>query len=81
MQASVATAVETMARPGADPLAVAAACEQVIAWAHARQLEALNQVACEQPEFLDPTGALVDPSPAEVATALPAPDDRGASRV
>ena len=59
-----------MLLPGADPLAVAAASEAVIAWAHACQLEALHQVACEQPALLDPTGALVDPAPAEVATAL-----------
>ncbi len=70
MQGSLVTAMETMARPGADPMAVAAACEQVIGWAHARQLEALNQVACEQPDYIDPTGALVDPAPAEVATGL-----------
>ena len=38
-------AVEVMLLPGADPLAVAAASEAVIAWAHARQLEALHQVA------------------------------------
>ena len=51
-------------------MAVVAASEHVIAWAHARQLEALNEAAREQPEYLDPTGALVDPAPAEVATTL-----------
>ena len=63
-------AVEVMLLAGADPVAVAAASETVIAWAHARQLEAMDQVACEQPALLDPTGRLVDPAPAEIATSL-----------
>ena len=42
----------------------------MIAWAHARQLEAMDQVAAEQPALLDPTGRLVDPAPAEIATSL-----------
>ena len=70
MEESVNAAVEVLLLPGADPLEVAAASETVIAWAHARQLEALHQVACEQPEVIDPTGALVDPAPADVATTL-----------
>ncbi len=64
------SAVERMLLPGTDPLEVAAASETVIAWAHARQLEALQQVAGEQPEYLDPNGEPVDPAPAEVATTL-----------
>jgi len=70
MEESVVAAVEVLLLPGVDPLAVAAASEAVIAWAHACQLEALQQVACEQPEIVDPCGALVDPAPAEVATSL-----------
>jgi hypothetical protein len=70
MAESVVAAVEVMLRADADPLQVAVASEAVIAWAHARQLEAVNQVAEEQPAFLDLTGRLVDPAPAEIATTL-----------
>ncbi|MGV1038027.1 MAG: DUF222 domain-containing protein, partial [Candidatus Nanopelagicales bacterium] len=70
MNESVVAAMEVMLRPGADPLAVSVACEAVIGWAHSRQLDAIHQVAEESPEFFDPTGALVDPAPAEIACAL-----------
>ena len=46
MEESVVGAVEVLLLPGADPLAVAAASEAVIAWARACQLEAMHQVAC-----------------------------------
>ena len=62
-------------------MAVAAASETVIAWAHARQLEAVEQVACEQPALLDPTGRLVDPAPAEIATSLHWSTGAAAARV
>ena len=74
-------AVEVMLLPGADPVAVAVAAETVIAWAHARQLEAMDQVAAEQPAFLDPTGRLVDPAPAEIATSLHWSTGAAAARV
>ena len=47
-----------------------AACEVVIGWAHARQIEAIEQVSREMPDFIDQTGELIDPAPAEVAAAL-----------
>ncbi len=53
----------------------------MIAWAHARQLEAMEQVATEQPAFLDPTGRLVDPAPAEIATSLHWSTGAAAARV
>ncbi len=74
-------AVEVMLLTDADPVAVAAASETVIAWAHARQLEAMDQVACEQPALLDPTGRLVDPAPAEIATSLHWSTGAAAARV
>ena len=74
-------AVEVMLLAAADPVDVAVAAETVIAWAHARQLEAMDQVACEQPAFLDPTGRLVDPAPAEIATSLHWSTGAAAARV
>ncbi|MGB3014346.1 MAG: DUF222 domain-containing protein, partial [Candidatus Nanopelagicales bacterium] len=70
MNSSVVQAMELMALPDADALAVTAACEVVIGWAHARQIEAIEQVSREMPDFIDQTGELIDPAPAEVAAAL-----------
>ena len=71
MNSSVVQAMELMAVPDADALAVTAACEVVIGWAHARQIEAIEQVSREMPDFIDQTGELIDPAPAaEVAAAL-----------
>jgi hypothetical protein len=70
MNGSVVEAMELMALPDADALAVAAACEVVIGWAHARQIEAIEQVSQQMPDFIDQTGELIDPAPAEVAAAL-----------
>ena len=52
-----------MLLPGADPLRVSAACEAVIAWAHARQLEAIHAVDEQSPEFFDNTGVLANRRP------------------
>ncbi|MCU0277719.1 MAG: HNH endonuclease [Candidatus Nanopelagicales bacterium] len=70
MQDTTITAVETLLDPDTDPLEAVAATEAVIAWAHARQLQALHQVNRDHPDYLDPTGALIDPAPAEIATTL-----------
>ena len=41
----------------------------------------MEQVACEQPALLDPTGRLVDPAPAEIATSLHWSTGAAAARV
>jgi hypothetical protein len=70
MNDSVVAAMDTMLLPGADPLRVSVACEAVIAWAHARQLEAIHEVDEQSPEFFDNTGVLVEPAAAEIGCAL-----------
>ena len=59
-----------MQAAGADPLAVARACEAVKGFADARQLTAIHQVCLEDPAVLDPQGRMCDPATAEIACAL-----------
>ena len=61
---------ELLQTAGADPLAVARACEAVKGFADARQLAAIHQVCLEDPAVLDPQGRMCDPVPAEIACAL-----------
>lgn len=66
----IAAAWELMQVAGADPIEVAKACEAVKAFADARQLTAIHEASLADPAFLDPTGRMVDPTAAEIATAL-----------
>jgi hypothetical protein len=70
MDEGVRAAWEVLHHGHPDPLVVAAAAEVVKAHADAAQLRALHRQSLAQPEVLDPTGRLIDPAPAEVATAL-----------
>lgn len=70
MDQQISQAWTLLAEAGADPLEVALACESIVAFAHARQLDAMLEVSEQNPPGFDPTGKLCDPAPAEVACAL-----------
>ncbi len=63
-------ALTLLESPAGDPLELVRAAEKVKAWADARQLEAIHELAEQEPAGFDPCGQLVDPVPAEVACAL-----------
>jgi len=70
MDERISAALLLMERADADPLEVAAACEFVTGFVHARQLHAIRDVSLADPPITGPDGRLCDPAPAEIATAL-----------
>jgi hypothetical protein len=70
MEEMVLTALDLLRLGNGDPVDVAVAAETVKAWADAQLLHALHDLERAEPAFLDETGRLIAPAPAEAAAAL-----------
>ena len=70
MDRRVHAALDQLRSGAGDPVDLAVAAETLKAWADAQQLQALHALEQQQPSFLDDTGRLIAPAPAEAATAL-----------
>lgn len=70
MDHRVNTALEQLRAGVGDAVDLAVAAETLKAWADAQQLRALHALDQQQPSFLDDTGRLIAPAPAEAAAAL-----------
>ena len=64
MNGSVVAAMGLMAVPTLTRWRWPRPVKWVIGWAHARQIEAIEQVSQQMPDFVDQTGELIDPAPA-----------------